>query len=76
MPQIVPQLQQLLNVAIVLVAIYATMSCACSWIQERIASLLALRGWGLFRGIAQLTNEALATQIFNHPIVAQNSPAP
>jgi hypothetical protein len=71
-----PGLPQILDVAIVLVAVYATLSCVCSWIQERIASALSLRGWGLFRGIAQLTDDALATQIFNHPIVASNSSDP
>ncbi len=76
MPTFPPDLARLLDVAIVLVAVYATLSCACSWIQERIAAFLALRGWGLFRGIAHLSSDAVAARIFNNPMVANTSPRP
>ncbi|MFY9718073.1 MAG: hypothetical protein WAK16_00385 [Candidatus Cybelea sp.] len=70
-------LQQILDIAIVLCAIYAGTSCLCSWVVERIAALLALRGWSLFRGISNLVGSyELATTIFNHPLVLANSAKP
>jgi len=70
-------LQQILSIAIVLCAIYAGTSCLCSWVVERIAAFLALRGWNLFRGISNLVGSYdLATTIFNHPLVLANSPKP
>jgi|GEM_PF-5048436 len=68
---------QILDIAIVLVAVYATLSCVCSWVHEKIAKFLELRGWNLFRGILQLTGDHdLAADIFNHPLVATTSPDP
>lgn len=68
---------QILNIAIVICGVYAGLSCLCSWVNERIASFLALRGWNLFRGIANLLGtDQLAATVFNHPLVAANSPKP
>jgi hypothetical protein len=70
-------LQQILNIAIVICGIFASLSCLCSWVNERIAAFLALRGWNLFRGIANLLGtDQLAAMVFNHPLVAANSPKP
>jgi hypothetical protein len=70
-------LAQILNIAIVICGVYAGLSCLCSWVNERIAALLALRGWNLFRGIANLLGtDQLAAIVFNHPLVAANSPKP
>jgi hypothetical protein len=71
-------LNQILDIAIVLVGIFASLSCVSSWIHEWIASRLALRGWDLFRGIAAMagSNDAIAAQIFNHPLVLNSSPKP
>ncbi|HVR47280.1 MAG TPA: hypothetical protein VMT95_11695 [Candidatus Binatia bacterium] len=68
---------QILNIAIVICGVYAGLSCLCSWVNERIAAFLALRGWNLFRGIANLLGtDQLAATVFNHPLVAANSPKP
>jgi hypothetical protein len=68
---------QILNIAIVICGVYAGLSCLCSWVNERIAALLALRGWNLFRGIANLVgNDQFAATVFNHPLVLANSPKP
>ncbi|MGP8100677.1 MAG: hypothetical protein ACLQHL_07940 [Candidatus Cybelea sp.] len=68
---------QVLNIAIVICGVYAGLSCLCSWVNERIAAFLALRGWNLFRGIANLLGtDQLAATVFNHPLVAANSPKP
>jgi hypothetical protein len=63
-------LNQILDIAIILVGVYATLSCICSWINEKIASWLRLRGWNLFKGIMALVDtHAMAAAIFNHPLV-------
>jgi hypothetical protein len=70
-------LSQILNIAIVICGVYAGMSCVCSWVNERIAAFLALRGWNLFRGITNLLGtDQLAATVFNHPLVAANSSKP
>jgi hypothetical protein len=69
---------QAIDVAIVLCALYAGLSTFVSWVQERIASFLALRGWSLFSGILNLAggDDALAAKIFNHPLVNATSARP
>jgi hypothetical protein len=70
-------ISQILSIATVVFAVYAGMSCLCSWINERIAAFLALRGWNLFRGIANLLGaDALAAKVVNHPLIAANSAKP
>jgi hypothetical protein len=70
-------LNQILDIAIVLVASYASLACVSSWIHEWIAARLALRGWDLFRGISALVgSDDIATKIFNHPLVLNTSPKP
>ncbi|HEX3671659.1 MAG TPA: hypothetical protein VHT92_08155 [Candidatus Cybelea sp.] len=70
-------LSQILNIAIVICGVYAGLSCLSSWVNERIAAFLALRGWNLFRGIANLLGtDELASKVFNHPLIAANSPKP
>lgn len=70
-------ISQILNIAIVICGVYAGLSCVASWVNERIAAFLALRGWNLFRGIANLLGtDQLASQVFNHPLIAANSPKP
>lgn len=67
-------LSQILNIAIVICGVYAGLSCLSSWVNERIAAFLALRGWNLFRGIANLLGtDQLASKVFNHPLIAANS---
>ena len=63
-------LNQILDIAIILVGVYATLSCLCSWLNEKIASWLRLRGWNLFKGILALVDtHATAAAIFNHPLI-------
>lgn len=70
-------LNQVLDIAIVLFAIYASLACVSSWIHEWIASRLALRGWDLFRGISALAGgDDIAAKIFNHPLILNTSPKP
>ena len=69
--------QKILDIAIVLIGVYATLSCVCSFIHEKIASFLSLRGWNLYRGIRALTSDHdFAADIFNHPLIATTSPKP
>src|SRR6202022_2268003 len=68
---------QILDIAVVLIGVYAALSCVCSWVHEKIAKFLELRGWNLFRGVLHLTSDHnLAADIFNHPLVATTSPDP
>jgi hypothetical protein len=71
-------LNQILDIAIVLCAIYAALSTICSWLQEWIAARLALRGWALFRGVLQIAggDQQIAAEIFNHPLINNTSPKP
>ncbi len=70
-------LNQILDITIVLVAVYAALSCVCSWLHEWLATRLALRGWDLFRGVSQLVGgDDIATRVFNHPLVNNTSPKP
>lgn len=66
---------QILDMAIVLVGVYAMLSCIVSWLNEKIASWLRLRGWNLFKGILALVDtHEMAAAIFNHPLIASTSP--
>jgi hypothetical protein len=68
---------QILDMAIVVVAIFAALSCLCSWLYEWIATRLALRGANLFKGIEKLVSDtSLAKDVFNHPLVSNTSPNP
>jgi hypothetical protein len=68
---------QVLDMTIVVVAIFAALSCLCSWVYEWIATRLALRGANLFKGIEKLVSDTgLAKDIFNHPLVSNTSPDP
>jgi hypothetical protein len=70
-------LNQVLDIAIVLFAVYASLACVSSWIHEWIAARLALRGWDLFRGISALAGgDDIAAAIFNHPLILNTSPKP
>ena len=70
-------ISQILNIAIVVCGVYAGLSCLASWVNERIAAFVALRGWNLFRGTANLLGtDQLASVVFNHPLIAANSPKP
>ena len=61
----------LLDVALVLCAIYVALSCICSWTTEQIAAVLRLRGKNLFDGIMNLLahDSALTEAIYAHPLV-------
>ncbi|MFY9779803.1 MAG: hypothetical protein WAJ85_04745 [Candidatus Baltobacteraceae bacterium] len=61
----------LLDVAIVLVALYVALAVATSWVQEQIASLTHLRGNQLYRGVVSLlaSSKPLADAIYAHPLV-------
>jgi hypothetical protein len=64
-------LSAIIDVAIVLTAIYVSLSCLCSWIQEQIAAALRLRGEMLYRGILNLVfgHPEVVERIFSHPLV-------
>lgn len=68
-------LAALLEIAIVLAAIYVTMSCVCSAINEQIAQILKLRGEKLYQGVLNLLvgHRALTDAIFVHPMIAASS---
>lgn len=71
------RLNQILDIVVVLCGVYASMSCLCSWIHERIASVLKLRGWNLFKGVLNLVGDhGIAAEIFNHPLLAAASTRP
>jgi hypothetical protein len=65
------QTGNILNVAIVIAGIYVALSCACSFINEQIAAVFRLRGRKLYLGVLNLVfhDEALASQIFKHPLI-------
>lgn len=61
----------LIDVAIVLIALYIALSVLSSWIQEQIASVMSLRGEKLYRGIVNLVagSTNLADAIVKHPLI-------
>ncbi len=64
------QFTNLLDVAIVLAAIYIALSTISSFIYEQIATLFQLRGRKLYLGIVNLvTIRSLADAIFRHPAI-------
>jgi hypothetical protein len=68
-------LSDILNVGIVLIAIYVSLSCVCSWVNEQIASMLRLRGRCLFDGVLNLLlgNKSLVDAVFAHPLITSVS---
>jgi hypothetical protein len=70
-------LVEIIDIAIVLCGVYASLSVLSSWVHERIAAALGLRGWNLFKGIVHLVGgHDVAARIFNHPLVAATSRRP
>ena len=61
------QIGSILDVAIVLAALYIALSCVCSFVIEQIAALLSLRGQKLFLGVLNLVSGAV-------PLVRRSSP--
>jgi hypothetical protein len=68
-------LSSLLDIAITLAAIYVSISCLCSAINEQIASFLKLRGAKLYQGVLNLLvgEKPLVDGIFQHPMIAAAS---
>lgn len=68
-------LTTLLEIAIVLAAIYVTLSCVVSAINEQIAASLQLRGKKLYEGVLNLVvgHQAITDAIFKHPLIAAAS---
>lgn len=58
-----------LDLAIGLILIYFLLSMACSWINERIASLQNLRGWTLVEGVYGLLYD-YAPLVLRHSLIA------
>jgi hypothetical protein len=71
-------LATLLEIAIVLAAIYVSLSCLCSAINEQVAAFLQLRGKTLYDGVLNLVvGEAkIADAVFAHPLIAAASNDP
>jgi hypothetical protein len=69
------QIGSILDVAIVLAALFVALSCVCSFVNEQIAALLSLRGQKLFVGVLNLVGGAapLAEAIFAHPLIDASS---
>jgi hypothetical protein len=65
------QVNNLLNVAIVMAAVYIALSCVCSSINEQIASLFRLRGEKLYTGVLNMVfgNKAFVDALFSHPLI-------
>jgi hypothetical protein len=61
----------ILDVAIVLTAVYVTLSCVVSWVHEQIATVLRLRGKMLYDGILNLVfgHPEIVERIFSHPLI-------
>jgi hypothetical protein len=64
-------LSAIVDVAIVLTALYVTLSCAVSWVHEQLAAVLKLRGKMLYDGILNLVfgHPEIVERIFSHPLV-------
>jgi hypothetical protein len=69
------QLESILDVAVVMSALYVALSCACSFVNEQIASVLSWRGKHLYLGVLNLLCDAepLAKTIFAHPLIVSAS---
>ena len=64
-------LSAIVDVAIVLTALYISLSCAVSWVNEQLAAVLNLRGKMLYAGILNLVfgHQEIVDRIFSHPLV-------
>ncbi|MBV8368296.1 MAG: hypothetical protein JO036_05105 [Candidatus Eremiobacteraeota bacterium] len=64
-------LSAIVDVAIVLIALYVSLSCAVSWVHEQIATALNLRGKMLYAGVLNLVfgHPEIVERIFSHPLV-------
>ncbi len=69
------QIGSIVDVAIVLSALFIALSCLCSFVNEQIAALLSLRGKKLFLGVLNLVSGAapLVEAIFAHPLLDASS---
>jgi hypothetical protein len=69
------EIGSILDVAIVLSALYIALSCVCSFVNEQIASLLSLRGKKLYLGVLNMVGGAtpLVDAIFQHPLLSASS---
>jgi len=69
------QVGSVVDVAIVLAALFVGLSCVCSFVNEQIAALLSLRGTKLYVGILNLLSGAapLVESIFAHPLIGSAS---
>lgn len=62
---------QILDVAIGLAVIYATLALACTAANEIVAQAIGLRGRTLVKGIRQLvSNDKIAKDLLGHPLIA------
>jgi hypothetical protein len=63
---------QIVNVAIVLIAIFIALGLACSWLQEQVAAIAKLRANTLVEGIKELISQdaGVLNQLKTHPLVA------
>jgi hypothetical protein len=66
---------QILNVVIVLIAIYIALSITCSFLQEQLAALIKLRPKTLAEGIAQLVSRDadMLQKLVTHPLIADTA---
>ena len=64
-------LSAIIDVAIVLTAVYVTLSCVVSWVHEQVATALKLRGKMLYDGILNLVfgHPEIVDRIFSHPLI-------
>jgi hypothetical protein len=69
------QIGSILDVAIVLSALFVALSCLCSFVNEQIAALLSLRGQKLYLGILNLVSGTvpLVDAVFAHPLLDASS---
>lgn len=63
------------DVAVILAALYVALSCACSWLNERLAAVTRMRGQTLYQGVLNLVVGELPVVkgIFSHPLIASSS---
>ena len=64
-----------IDVAVILAALYVALSCACSWLNERLAAVTRMRGQTLYQGVLNLVVGELPVVegIFSHPLIACSS---
>ncbi|MBD5633289.1 MAG: hypothetical protein IAI49_02320 [Candidatus Eremiobacteraeota bacterium] len=62
---------QIINIAIVLMAIYIALAVVCSWLQEQVAAVLKLRATTLAKGIAELVSRdaGVVDGLSSHPLL-------